>query len=115
MNREILIVVISILLVAQYGTTGCALLPVEEEQTDSYSDEAQMARYDIGVGMQTRDVKTAWGEPTRVYQAGRSESGNQKWVYTDGASAHWGQQGARVIYFEKGRVVGWETLDAPFM
>lgn len=56
------------------------------------------------------EVAKTWGEPARVQSAGQPELGNQRWVYPE--SSAYIKPKARVIYFERGRVAGWETVSA---
>lgn len=65
---------------------------------------------DLYLGMRMDDVRQNWGEPRRVDTAGHWGSGNQRWVYSPPPSLR-GFQSERVIYFEEGRVAGWETTD----
>lgn len=77
---------------------------------------------DVVLGMAMHDVREVWGEPTDVEVAGvdlasrnpagaglASSGSNERWVYATGLSSRWSLGAARVIYFEDGRVVGWET------
>ena len=77
-----------------------------QEDTIEYESHEQS---DVYLGMTMRDVKSAWGTPRRVMVAGRGNDGNQKWVYPSGESSYLTGESARVLYFENGRVVGWET------
>lgn len=61
------------------------------------------------LGMDMRDVRTAWGEPGEVQIAGNPAMGNQRWIYYTSPSLRWGLRQARVVYFEGGKVAGWET------
>jgi hypothetical protein len=63
---------------------------------------------DVTYGMSPMDVRTAWGEPREVQHAGVTHSGNMRWVYNHGLNAD--TSGARVVYFENGRVAGWESF-----
>jgi len=63
---------------------------------------------DIVLGMGTHDVVQAWGEPRDVETAGDPRHGNQRWVYYDGISSRWGLGSSRTVYFENGKVVGWQ-------
>jgi hypothetical protein len=66
---------------------------------------------DIGRGMTRGAVKQSWGEPDLVESAGNPMYGNERWRYTKQVSTDDGyKQEMRIIYFESGRVVGWETL-----
>lgn len=67
---------------------------------------------DLVVGMNIRDVQEAWGEPQQVERSYEYDSDAERWVYVDGLSApgYSSLSPKRVIYFEKGEVVGWERL-----
>ena len=67
------------------------------------SNETALAikKSDILLGMSKDDVVTSWGEPNRVEVAGNPSYQNERWVYNyNGASKY--------IYFESGKVEGWE-------
>lgn len=66
--------------------------------------------HDIVKGMAMTDVQSAWGQPHAVEVAGDARFGNERWIYREGLSQKWGTKSARVIYFEEGRVIGWETV-----
>ena len=52
-------------------------------------------------GMSKSDVMNNWGEPRRVEIAGNPSFENERWLYSvNGATKY--------IYFESGRVQGWE-------
>lgn len=64
---------------------------------------------DIVLGMTKQAVKESWGEPELVEVAGNPIYGNERWKYLQEVSSPEGYQTeARVIYFESGRVAGWE-------
>jgi hypothetical protein len=64
---------------------------------------------DIGVGMTKQAVRDSWGDPEMVEVAGNPMYGNERWKYSKYLSSSEGYQGeTRLIYFEGGRVVGWE-------
>lgn len=66
---------------------------------------------DIGVGMNQQAVRESWGDPDSVEVAGSEMYGNQAWRYTKMISSNEGyKKETRIIYFESGRVVGWESL-----
>lgn len=66
---------------------------------------------DIGRGMSRGAVKQSWGEPDLIESAGNPIYGNERWIYNKLVSTQDGYKSEkRVIYFEAGRVVGWETL-----
>ncbi len=75
---------------------------------DTYRDliEAQ----DIGLGMPTHLVKKSWGEPDSVEISGNPQFKNERWKYNKYVSTPDGyKQEKKVVYFEGGRVVGWEV------
>ncbi len=64
---------------------------------------------DIAVGMAREAVRESWGDPESVEVAGRRDSGNERWRYTEYVTTPEGyQQEQRLLYFEQGRLVGWE-------
>jgi hypothetical protein len=66
---------------------------------------------DISKGMSREAVKQSWGEPEFVDVAGNSIYGNERWRYNKLVSTDEGYKSeTRIIYFESGRVTGWETL-----
>ena len=65
---------------------------------------------DIAIGMPNEIVKKAWGDPQNIESSGNSLFKNEKWRYLRTVSTTDGfKQEKRVVYFEGGRVVGWET------
>jgi hypothetical protein len=133
MKRHILIYSLGLLTL----TAGCATLPWQTStSTDSDSmaneeskirDELQqgadeaaalqarqiqvaLTENDLVLGMQMQDVRDAWGEPRQVDTAGDPGAGNQRWMYFNGLSSRWSLSSARVVYFEAGKVVGWDTV-----
>jgi hypothetical protein len=66
---------------------------------------------DIARGMSRGAVKQSWGEPDIIEAAGNPMYGNERWKYNKLVSTSDGYKPeSRVIYFEAGRVIGWETL-----
>lgn len=66
----------------------------------------------IRVGMAKSDVMSAWGRPSEIETAGNGQLGHERWVYFRGLSSRWGlasRDAQRVVYFEGGRVAGWEN------
>ncbi len=64
---------------------------------------------DITLGMTRQAVRDSWGEPELVEVAGNPMYGNERWRYLEEISSPEGyQKETRTIYFESGRVVGWE-------
>jgi hypothetical protein len=66
---------------------------------------------DIFLGMSARDVQSAWGSPRDIETAGVPGSGNERWVYYNSNSMNYGMEKPRIVYFEQGRVVGWESAN----
>jgi hypothetical protein len=65
---------------------------------------------DIAIGMPNEIVKKSWGDPLNVEISGNALYKNEKWRYARTLSTSEGfKQEKRVVYFEGGRVVGWET------
>lgn len=101
--------------------TGCALLSdnrLGEFDEDALA-EARIAERlrirsaietrDVTLGMKPNQVRSAWGTPMDVQVAGHPDSGNQRWIYSEGLSLRYGTQPIRIVYFEDGKVAGWET------
>ncbi|WP_413575668.1 hypothetical protein ACLVWU_15065 [Bdellovibrio sp. HCB290] len=65
---------------------------------------------DIAVGMPQEYVKKSWGEPTGIDVSGNPLYKNERWRYERQSSTSSGfRKEVRFVYFEGGRVVGWET------
>jgi hypothetical protein len=65
---------------------------------------------DIAIGMPNDLVKKSWGDPIQVEVSGNPLYKNEKWRYIRNVSSTEGfRQEKRVVYFENGKVVGWET------
>ncbi len=65
---------------------------------------------DISVGMTQDLVKKSWGEPHGMEASGNPIYKNERWRYTQNISTPEGfKKEDRWVYFESGRVVGWET------
>ncbi|WP_374027980.1 hypothetical protein ACES2J_03645 [Bdellovibrio bacteriovorus] len=65
---------------------------------------------DIAVGMPQDYVKRSWGDPMSVEVSGNPLYKNERWKYQKFVSAPEGyRKETRYVYFEGGRVVGWET------
>ena len=65
---------------------------------------------DIAVGMPMDLVRRSWGEPTSVEVSGNPIYKNERWRYMRYSSQADGfRQEKRIVYFEAGKVVGWET------
>lgn len=65
---------------------------------------------DIALGMPMEFVKKSWGDPVATEVAGNPIYKNERWKYIKQLSTTDGfQQQKRIVYFEGGRVVGWEV------
>lgn len=83
-----------------------------EKNIDDYSQDVAelIEESDIALGMTQKMVKESWGEPDLVEVAGNNLYGNEKWSYRTTVSSHDGYvHENRIIYFEGGRVSGWEV------
>lgn len=81
-------------------------------EEDGYSDQiAEMIeKNDVTVGMSQKAVIESWGDPDIVEVAGNPIYGNERWRYSRYISSNEGYQKVdRYLYFEAGRLVGWET------
>ncbi len=66
---------------------------------------------DIGKGMSMEAVRQSWGEPEMKQAAGNSLYRHQAWHYRKLVSTENGyHEERRVIFFESGRVAGWQTF-----
>lgn len=65
---------------------------------------------DIAIGMPMDFVLKSWGEPLQKEVSGNPLYKNEKWKYSRSLPSAAGyKQERRTVYFEGGRVVGWET------
>lgn len=65
---------------------------------------------DIAIGMSSDLVKRSWGEPDSIDISGHEVYKNERWKYTrDVPTPNGYKRERRFVYFEGGRVVGWET------
>ncbi|WP_413288730.1 hypothetical protein [Bdellovibrio sp. HCB337] len=65
---------------------------------------------DIAVGMPMEYVRRAWGDPLSIETSGNPVYRNERWRYTRNVPGSDGfHQQKRFVYFEGGRVVGWDT------
>jgi len=65
---------------------------------------------DIAIGMPQEMVRKSWGEPIGVEVSGNPLYKNERWKYVRSVTVSDGfKQERRFVYFEGGRVVGWET------
>ena len=65
---------------------------------------------DITLGMSQELVRKSWGEPSQVEHSGNPIYKNERWKYIRELPTVSGyKRERRYVYFESGRVVGWET------
>lgn len=65
---------------------------------------------DIARGMTPSQVRQSWGEPNDIEYAGDPVYENERWHYRMQVSTENGyKRQTRFVYFESGRVAGWET------
>ena len=63
---------------------------------------------DIFIGMSKRAVRESWGDPKTVEVAGSTTFNNERWKYSTYITTSEGfDQENRIVFFEGGRVVGW--------
>ena len=69
-----------------------------------------MQAQDIAIGMPMDYVLKSWGDPIIREVSGNPAFRNEKWKYVRSQSTQDGfKQERRTVYFEGGKVVGWET------
>jgi hypothetical protein len=83
-------------------------------QRDNDTAEPSVAKAietnDLILGMSEKAVKESWGDPDVVEVAGNPVYGHTRWNYNrQVASGEGFQKQDRIVYFEGGRVTGWET------
>lgn len=81
-------------------------------EEDGYPDHIAelIEKNDVTVGMSQKAVVESWGDPDIVEVAGNPVYGNERWRYSKYLSSNEGYQKVdRYLYFESGRLVGWET------
>lgn len=88
------------------GNTGNSDDSDEDAAPVNWVEYARQTR-DLTPGMTMGQVRSTWGEPTNADIAGDPRLGHQRWTYVMGTASQLSSQ--RVIYFESGRVVGWES------
>jgi len=81
------------------------------QKDEAYSEEMAktIESNDIALGMSQKAVTESWGDPDAVEIAGNAIYGYERWKYNRYVSGNEGyQKEMRIVYFEGGRVVGWE-------
>jgi hypothetical protein len=82
--------------------------PVEIDK--NYED--LIANKDIAVEMPNELVRRSWGPPDGIEIAGNPIYGNERWRYKRYTPSPEGYRlQSRIVYFEAGKVVGWEQVD----
>jgi hypothetical protein len=84
------------------------------KRSTQLDDEAAelIEKKDIALGMSQDSVKKSWGPPDAVEIAGNPLYRNERWKYRKYISSTEGYKlQKRVIYFEGGKLVGWEQFD----
>ena len=109
-ENPLLLLAIASFLILQ---SACASFS-QNRDYDAIREEARRAPVSLGfrdvrLGMQMNDVQQAWGTPSRVESAGDPSLGNERWTYHESPLGRQSLSGSRMVYFENGRVVGWET------
>jgi primase-polymerase (primpol)-like protein len=81
----------------------------DSEETFSEEIAKTVESNDIALGMSQKAVMQSWGDPDAVEVAGNPLYGYERWRYNRYISGNEGyQKDMRIVYFEGGRVVGWE-------
>ena len=113
MKKHFPIVLLNILTLLLLALTGCATFrgfgPEPEKRPTAAPVAVEIDRNSLRVGMEMNEVTNTWGEPWEVQVAGDPSRGNQKWSYFSGIQSRWDSAPIRVVYFEAGQVVGWDT------
>ncbi len=81
------------------------------QKDETYSEDVAKAieSNDISLGMSQKAVMESWGDPDAVEVAGNQIYGYERWKYNRYVSGNEGyNKEMRIVYFEGGRVVGWE-------
>ena len=90
--------------------SACALFKKQQAfYSPAYGVRTNIQQGDVSLGMSQDQVHRAWGNPSQVWNAGATRSGNQKWVYAESPHYRHGVGQARVLYFESGLLSGWES------
>ena len=106
-----LVMILAIALV--HANSACSTLGIgggespEEKQAERL--DLAIETRDIIMGMEPGQVVQAWGQPRDVEYAGSPGTGNERWFYYSGLSQRYQLDRIRVVYFESGKVAGWET------
>ncbi len=84
---------------------------LDEDSIAAHQAQVDRGRREANIvlGMGPADVRRAWGTPLEVQDSGERA---ERWIYPEGfAYQHGGSvQRQRRVYFEDGRVSGWDTV-----
>lgn len=96
-----------------FRSSSAARQPYSEPNLseEDYRIQSAIDQQDLVLGMEMNDVRSAWGDPQEVETAGNARMGNERWIYIQGLSSQLSRQLAsqRVVYFEDGKVAGWQN------
>ena len=80
------------------------------DQAFIYENEQNRSSNDIQLGMPKSRVERTLGYPQEIQVAGNPKYENEKWVYVRRVPTLHGEfTEEKVMYFEGGRLVGWEN------
>ena len=84
---------------------------VQYEKPTFYNDDAQQSHSrQLQLGMDKTNVEAKLGTPVQREVAGNPQFENERWTYIKAVPTRNGpSEVKKVIYFEKGSVVGWES------
>lgn len=72
--------------------------------------ESLVESKDIALGMPAALVRKSWGEPENIEVSGNPQFKNERWKYHKFVTSPDGYKSEKkIVYFEGGRVVGWEV------
>jgi len=103
--------ILTFLIFAITFLSACASTQSKNSAWQRYQNPHQFFHSnEVSLGMQSQTVKKSWGEPSAIQHAGDPQLKNERWVYEESAGQGWGIRSSRILYFENGRLIGWETL-----
>lgn len=84
---------------------------LQSEQQPAYGSSSSISGVEsLRIGMNKRNVQQQMGSPAMVEVAGNPKYGYERWTYESSVPTMQGYMKERkVIYFERGQVVGWES------
>ncbi|GIL18233.1 MAG: hypothetical protein BroJett040_19840 [Oligoflexia bacterium] len=82
---------------------------IQRQQKNQAAFKELIEAQDIALGMPESMVRQSWGEPDTVEVSGNPQFRNFRWKYNRMVSTSDGYKSERkVVYFEGGKVIGWE-------